>query len=182
MKTFWFIVGSQSLYGEETLKQVEKNAKKIAKGLKTKYPIVYKETVKTHAEAMRLIKDANYDENCLGIITFCHTFSPSKMWVNALQNLQKPWCHFHTQFYDEIPNDAIDMDYMNLHQSAHGDREHGFIGARLQKNRKIIVGHWQDPKTSETISAWQEVVAAVSESKALRVIRFGDNMREVAVT
>ena len=182
MKTFWFIVGSQSLYGEETLKQVEKNAKKIAKGLKTKYPIVYKETVKTHAEAMRLIKDANYDENCLGIITFCHTFSPSKMWVNALQNLQKPWCHFHTQFYDEIPNDAIDMDYMNLHQSAHGDREHGFIGTRLQKNRKIIVGYWQDPKTSEAISAWQDVVDAVNESKTLSVVRFGDNMREVAVT
>lgn len=182
MKTFWFIVGSQSLYGEETLKQVEQNAKTIAQGLHTKFPIVYKETVKTYDEAMQIMKDANYDNSCLGVITFCHTFSPSKMWANALKNLQKPWCHFHTQFYDEIPNDAIDMDYMNLHQSAHGDREHGFIGARLQKNRKVIVGYWKDPKTSQAISDWQEVVAAMDESRSLRVIRFGDNMREVAVT
>lgn len=182
MKTFWFIVGSQFLYGEETLKEVEKNAKIIAKGLNTKYPIVYKETVKTHEEAMKLIKEANYDDDCLGVITFCHTFSPSKMWVNALQNLQKPWCHFHTQFNEEIPNELIDMDYMNLHQSAHGDREHGYIGARLNKTRKIIVGHWKDSKTSEALSAWQDVVAAYTESQNLRVIRFGDNMREVAVT
>ncbi|OQA78244.1 MAG: L-arabinose isomerase [Tenericutes bacterium ADurb.Bin239] len=182
MKTFWFIVGSQFLYGEETLRQVEENAKTIAKGLKTKYPVVYKGTVKTYDEAMRLIKSANYEEECLGVITFCHTFSPSKMWANALKALQKPWCHFHTQFYDEIPNEEIDMDYMNLHQSAHGDREHGFIGTRLQKKRKVIVGHWQDPKTSVAISNWQDVVAAVNESKSLRVIRFGDNMREVAVT
>ncbi|MGI6735387.1 MAG: L-arabinose isomerase [Bacilli bacterium] len=182
MKTFWFIVGSQFLYGEETLRQVEENAKIIAKGLKTKYPVVYKGTVKTYDEAMRLIKSANYEDECLGVITFCHTFSPSKMWANALKALQKPWCHFHTQFYDEIPNEEIDMDYMNLHQSAHGDREHGFIGTRLQKKRKVIVGHWQDPKTSVAISNWQDVVAAVNESKSLRVIRFGDNMREVAVT
>lgn len=182
MKTFWFIVGSQFLYGEETLRQVEENAKIIAKGLKTKYPVVYKGTVKTYDEAMRLIKSANYEDECLGVITFCHTFSPSKMWANALKALQKPWCHFHTQFYDEIPNEEIDMDYMNLHQSAHGDREHGFIGTRLQKKRKVIVGHWQDPKTSEALSNWQDVVAAANESKSLRVIRFGDNMREVAVT
>lgn len=182
MKTFWFIVGSQSLYGEKTLKQVEENAKVIAKGLKTTFPIIYKDTVKSYDEAMQLIKDANYDDECLGVMTFCHTFSPSKMWVNALNNLQKPWLHFHTQFYDEIPNDAIDMDYMNLHQSAHGDREHGFIGARLQKPRKVIVGYWKDAKTSEAISSWQEAVFAVSESQALRVIRFGDNMRDVAVT
>jgi len=104
------------------------------------------------------------------------------MWANALNDLQKPWLHFHTQFHDEIPNDEIDMDYMNLHQSAHGDREHGFIGARLQKPRKVIVGHWKNPNTSEAISEWQEVVAAYHESRSLRVIRFGDNMREVAVT
>lgn len=182
MKTFWFIVGSQFLYGEETLRQVEENAKTIAKGLKTKYPVVYKGMVKTYDEAMRLIKSANYEDECLGVITFCHTFSPSKMWANALKALQKPWCHFHTQFYDEIPNEEIDMDYMNLHQSAHGDREHGFIGTRLQKKRKVIVGHWQDPKTSAALSNWQDVVAALNESQSLRVIRFGDNMREVAVT
>ena len=142
MKTFWFIVGSQFLYGEETLRQVEENAKTIAKGLKTKYPVVYKGTVKTYDEAMRLIKSANYEEECLGVITFCHTFSPSKMWANALKALQKPWCHFHTQFYDEIPNEEIDMDYMNLHQSATviGAR---IYGTRLQKKRKVIVGHWQ---------------------------------------
>lgn len=182
MKIFWFVVGSQLLYGEETLKKVEENSKIIAQGLKTKIPVVYKGTVKSHDEATRIIKDANYDDSCLGIITFCHTFSPSKMWVNALNNLQKPWLHFHTQFYDEIPNEKIDMNYMNLHQSAHGDREHGFIGARLQKTRKVIAGHWENPNTSKAISEWQEAVAAYHESRSLRVIRFGDNMREVAVT
>lgn len=182
MKTFWFIVGSQFLYGDETLKQVEKNAKLIAAGLNTTYPIIYKTTVKTYEGAMNVIREANYDQDCLGVISFCHTFSPSKMWANALNNLQKPWLHFHTQFLDEIPNEEIDMDYMNLHQSAHGDREHGFIGARLKKAHKIVVGHWKDEKTSREISAWQEVVNAVDESRSLRVIRFGDNMREVGVT
>lgn len=182
MKTFWFVVGSQFLYGEETLRQVEKNSKIIAEGLKTKYPIIYKTTVKTHEEALNIVREANYDENCLGVISFCHTFSPSKMWANALNNLQKPWLHFHSQFFDEIPNQDIDMDYMNLHQSAHGDREHGFIGARLNKARKIIVGHYRDENTSRKISEWQDVVVAVDTSKNLRVIRFGDNMREVGVT
>src|SRR5690606_25478122 len=102
-----------------------------------------------------------YDHECAGIITFCHTFSPSKMWINALHKLQKPWLHFHTQFNLEIPNEAIDMDYMNLHQSAHGDREHGYIGSRLGKARKIVVGHWQDPKIINEISDWQKVCVAV---------------------
>ena len=182
MKKFWFVVGSQFLYGEETLKQVEQNAKTIAKELKTEYPIVYKTTVKTVDEANEIVREANYDNDCAGVISFCHTFSPSKMWANALNDLQKPWLHFHTQFYDEIPNDAIDMDYMNLHQSAHGDREHGFIGARLRKPRKVIVGYWKSLKTMQAISSWQQAAIAYGESKALRVVRFGDNMREVAVT
>lgn len=182
MHTFWFVVGSQSLYGEETLRQVDENAKIIARELKTDYPIVYKTIVKSFDEANEIVREANYDQSCAGIISFCHTFSPSKMWANALNDLQKPWLHFHTQFYDEIPNKAIDMDYMNLHQSAHGDREHGFIGARLRKPRKVIVGYWKSLKTMQAISSWQQAAVAYAESKKLRVIRFGDNMREVAVT
>lgn len=182
MKTFWFVVGSQLLYGEETLKEVEKNALVMIDTMKTKHPLIYKGIVKTTEGANEIIKHANFDDDCLGVISFCHTFSPSKMWVNALDNLQKPWLHFHTQFNDEIPNDSFDMDYMNLHQSAHGDREHGFIGARLDKARKIVVGYYKDQKTWDKISEWQDVALAVNTSRALKVIRFGDNMREVAVT
>ncbi len=182
MKTFWFVVGSQLLYGEETLKKVEENAKHIIETMKTKHPIIYKGIVKTWEDANDIVRHANFDEDCLGIISFCHTFSPSKMWVNALQNLQKPWMHLHTQLNVDIPNEAINMDYMNLHQSAHGDREHGFIGARLDQARKIVVGHYKNKATWEQISLWQDVVMAVSVSRDLKVIRFGDNMREVAVT
>ena len=179
---FWFITGSQFLYGEETLRQVEEDSKKIVDGLKLPFPVEYKLTVKTESEIEKIIREANYDDECAGIITFCHTFSPSKMWINGLAILQKPWLHFHTQFNETIPNEAIDMDYMNLHQSAHGDREHGFIGARLRMPRAVVAGHWKDPKVQAKIAEWQRAAVGVMFSKSLKIVRFGDNMREVAVT
>ena len=182
MAKFWFITGSQVLYGEETLKQVEADSKVIVDGLKLPFPVEYKITAKTEAEIEKIVKEANYDDECAGIITFCHTFSPSKMWINGLTLLQKPWLHLHTQFNDTIPNDAIDMDYMNLHQSAHGDREHGFIGARLRSARTVVVGYWKDPEVQAQIADWQRAAVGAKFSKSLKIVRFGDNMREVAVT
>lgn len=179
---FWFITGSQFLYGEETLRQVEADSKVIAAGLKLPFPVEYKLTAKTASEIEKVMKEANYDEECAGIITFCHTFSPSKMWINGLALLQKPWLHFHTQFNETIPNEAIDMDYMNLHQSAHGDREHGFIGARLRMPRAVVAGYWKDPAVQEKIAQWQRAAIGSIFSHNLKIVRFGDNMREVAVT
>lgn len=179
---FWFITGSQFLYGEETLRQVEENSKIIVQGLKLPFPVEYKITAKTEAEIEKIVKQANFDDECAGVITFCHTFSPSKMWINGLALLQKPWLHFHTQFNEAIPNEEIDMDYMNLHQSAHGDREHGFIGARLRAPRAVVAGYWKDPKTQEKIAEWQRAAVGAMFSRSVKVVRFGDNMREVAVT
>ena len=186
MFEFWFVVGSQSLYGEKTLRQVELNSRKIVDTMnasgKLPYKLVYKDTIKTADGVTQLIKDANFSDVCAGIITFCHTFSPSKMWINGLSLLQKPWCHFHTQFNLEIPNNEIDMDYMNLHQSAHGDREHGFIGARMRASRRVIAGYWDNGEVQEKIGKWMRSAAGVAISRSLKVMRFGDNMREVAVT
>jgi len=179
---FWFIAGSQAMYGEETLRQVEADAMEIAAGLNVPFPVIYKMTAKSNAEILKVVKEANYDDDCAGIITFCHTFSPSKMWINGLAALQKPWLHFHTQFNESIPNDAIDMDYMNLHQSAHGDREHGFIGARMRLPRAIVAGYWKDPQVQAKIADWQRAAIGVQFSRNLKIVRFGDNMREVAVT
>lgn len=179
---FWFIAGSQFLYGPETLLQVEKDAKEIVNGLKLPWEVEYKLTAKTAVEIENVIKQANFDDECAGIITFCHTFSPSKMWINGLSRLQKPWLHLHTQYNEAIPNEEIDMDYMNLHQSAHGDREHGFIGARLRLPRKIVVGYWKDKATQDKIADWQRAAVGVCFSRNLKIVRFGDNMREVAVT
>ena len=179
---FWFVAGSQAMYGEETLRQVEADSKQIAAGLKLPFPVEYKMTAKSNEEIVKLVKEANYDDNCAGVITFCHTFSPSKMWINGLSMLQKPYLHFHTQFNESIPNEEIDMDYMNLHQSAHGDREHGFIGARLRMPRAVVAGHWKDPKVQKKIADWQRAAIGVLFSKELKIVRFGDNMREVAVT
>ena len=179
---FWFITGSQSLYGEETLRQVEEDSKVIVAGLKLPFPVEYKMTAKTPAEIESIIKEANYDDDCAGIITFCHTFSPSKMWINGFARLQKPWLHLHTQFKDYIPNEEIDMDYMNLHQSAHGDREHGFIGARMRTPRRVVAGHWMDERVQAKIADWQRAAVGVAFSRSLKIVRFGDNMREVAVT
>lgn len=183
---FWFVVGSQFLYGPETLAQVEKNARVIAEGLNAggilPCPVVYIDTMKTANGITKVIKDANYDDSCAGIITYMHTFSPGKMWINGLKMLQKPYLHFHTQFNREIPNTEIDMDYMNLHQSAHGDREHGFIGTRMRVARKVVAGYWKDADVQEKIGSWMRAAIGVLASRDLKVMRFGDNMREVAVT
>lgn len=183
---FWFIVGSQHLYGEEVLKTVEKRAKEMAHKISAHslipFPFVFKTIVKTSDDATNIIKEANHDNHCLGIITWCHTFSPSKMWINGLKLLQKPWCHLATQYNQEIPNLEIDMDFMNLNQAAHGDREHGFIGARLRLPRKIIMGYWKDNSVMKELGDWMKVAYAYYKSSVLNVVRFGDNMRNVAVT
>ena len=181
---FWFVVGSQDLYGEEVLKTVAQRAGEMAKEMSRglPYPLVYKVTAMSNAQITDIIKEANYDDSCAGIITWCHTFSPSKMWINGLAALQKPWCHFATQYNKEIPNEEIDMDFMNLNQAAHGDREHGFIGARLRMPRKVIAGYWQNPDVLKRIGDWMKAAVGVSVSKSMKVMRFGDNMREVAVT
>ena len=146
------------------------------------YPLKYKVTAKSSAEITQVVKEANYDDFCAGIVTWCHTFSPSKMWINGLDLLQKPWLHFATQYNREIPNEEIDMDFMNLNQAAHGDREHGFIGARLRKPRKVIAGYWQDADVQARIGSWMKAAIGVAVSKDMKVMRFGDNMRNVAVT
>ena len=183
-REFWFIVGSQFLYGQDVLDTVDARAKEMAAELSKvlPYPLVYKVTAKTNKEITDVIKEANYRDECAGIVTWCHTFSPSKMWINGLANLQKPYCHLATQYNKEIPNDEIDMDFMNLNQAAHGDREHGFIAARLRLPRKVIAGFWQDEKIHKRLSDWMRAAVGVAVSKKMKVMRFGDNMREVAVT
>ena len=183
---FWFVVGSQFLYGPEVLETVAARAQEMTDRLNASgnlpCPLVYKVTAKTSREITDVVREANYDKKCAGVITWCHTFSPSKMWITGLENLQKPYCHFATQYNREIPNEEIDMDFMNLNQAAHGDREHGFIGARLRKPRKIIAGYWQDEQVQQRLGKWMRAAAGVAFSKDLKVMRFGDNMREVAVT
>ncbi len=183
---FWFVVGSQSLYGPAVLETVAERAQKMAEKLSRAQnipcKIVYKITVKTEAECTQVLKDANHDDRCAGVITWCHTFSPSKMWIHGLQLLQKPWCHLATQYNRHIPNEEMDMDYMNLNQSAHGDREHGFIGARMRLARKIVVGYWEDSEVQKDLGNWMRSAIGTILSKNLRLIRFGDNMRDVAVT
>ena len=183
-KEFWFVVGSQFLYGPEVLETVAGRAAEMAQALSKvlPYPLVYKVTATTNKEIADVVREANYDDNCAGIITWCHTFSPSKMWINGFVDLQKPYCHFATQYNREIPNEEIDMDFMNLNQAAHGDREHGFIGARLRLPRKVIAGYWQDEKVQKRIGDWMKAAIGVAVSKSMKVMRFGDNMREVAVT
>ena len=183
---FWFVVGSQFLYGPEVLDTVAARAAEMADKLNASgnlpCRIVYKVTAKTPEEISKVVKEANYDDRCAGIITWCHTFSPSKMWIDGLENLQKPYCHFATQYNLNIPNEEIDMDFMNLNQAAHGDREHGFIGARLRLRRKVIAGYWQDAAVQKKIGSWMRAAVGVAFSKTLKVMRFGDNMRNVAVT
>lgn len=181
---FWFVVGSQTLYGEEVLRTVAARAEEMAQKLSAvlPYPLKYKVTAKSNAEILDVVKEANYNDACAGIVTWCHTFSPSKMWINGLELLQKPWCHFATQYNREIPNEEIDMDFMNLNQAAHGDREHGFIAARLRMPRKVIAGYWQDEDVQKRLGDWMRSAVGVAVSRELKVMRFGDNMREVAVT
>jgi len=181
---FWFVIGSQSLYGPEVLKTVAERAQEMADELSKvlPYPLIYKVTADTNEQITNVIKEANYDDSCAGIITWCHTFSPSKMWINGFVNLQKPYCHLATQYNKEIPNEEIDMDFMNLNQAAHGDREHGFIASRLRMPRKIIAGYWKNADVQKRIGDWMKVAVGVAFSKSMKVMRFGDNMREVAVT
>ena len=182
----WFITGSQHLYGPETLKQVAENSQVIVKSLNgsgtSPVKIVYKPVVTTPDEITRICTEANSSDQCIGLITWMHTFSPAKMWIAGLGRLSKPFLHLHTQFNRDIPWADIDMDFMNLNQSAHGDREFGFIGSRMRKERKIVVGHWQDPEVAGKIELWLRVAAAWHESRNIKIARFGDNMREVAVT
>ena len=181
---FWFVVGSQTLYGPEVLETVAQRAEEMAAEMSKHlpYPLVYKVTAMSNSQITQIVKEANYDDSCAGIITWCHTFSPSKMWINGLANLQKPYCHLATQYNLEIPNDEIDMDFMNLNQAAHGDREHGFIAARMRMPRKVIAGYWKHENVLGKIGSWMKAAVGVSVSKNLKVMRFGDNMREVAVT
>ncbi len=185
-KEIWFITGSQHLYGEETLKQVAANSQQICIGLHTSgnipASIVYKPVVKTPDEILATCLEANSNTNCVGVITWMHTFSPAKMWINGLKALNKPICHLHTQFNAEIPWESIDMDFMNLNQSAHGDREFGFMMTRMKKPRKVVVGHWKSERVQKKIGVWTSVVLGWDELQNLKVARIGDNMREVAVT
>ncbi|MBO0995638.1 L-arabinose isomerase [Bacillus sp. SD088] len=183
---FWFVTGSQNLYGEDVIKQVEEHSRKMVVGLDqdpaVTYKLVFKSVVKEADSIRRLFLEANADENCAGIITWMHTFSPAKMWIAGLNVLKKPLLHLHTQFNRDIPWDGIDMDFMNLNQSAHGDREFGFIGSRMNIKRKVVVGHWENQEVRVRIGSWMRTAVAVSESHTLKVARFGDNMRNVAVT
>ena len=181
---FWFVVGSQFLYGPQVLETVARRGEEMARELSRvlPFPLVYKVTAKTSQEITRIVKEANYDDACAGVITWCHTFSPSKMWINGLAGLQKPYCHFATQYNEEIPNEEIDMDFMNLNQAAHGDREHGFIAARLRLPRKVIAGYWKDEQVHRRLGDWMKAAVGVAVSRQMKVMRFGDNMREVAVT
>jgi L-arabinose isomerase len=182
----WFVTGSQDLYGEQTLQQVATNAKAIAESLHANQQIpvavIWKPTVKSPEEIFAICQEANTAKNCIGIVAWMHTFSPAKMWIGGLKILQKPLLHFHTQFNRDIPWDAIDMDFMNLNQSAHGDREFGFIMSRMRLNRKVVVGHWQDEETIAKIGTWTRAAAGWNDWQGAKFVRFGDNMRQVAVT
>ena len=182
----WFVTGSQHLYGEKTLKQVAEHSQEIVKGLsqsqKIPVSVVYKPLLTTPDSIYKLCLEANNNENCIGLITWMHTFSPAKMWIAGLKVLQKPFVHLHTQFNRDIPWDKIDMDFMNLNQSAHGGREFGFICTRMNKTRKVVVGHWQNESVQEKLAVWMRAAAAKLDSQGGKIARFGDNMREVAVT
>ncbi|QIP11963.1 L-arabinose isomerase [Spirosoma aureum] len=182
----WFVTGSQHLYGEETLRQVDAHSQIIA-GFLNDAPaipvrVVFKPVVKTPDEIYAICQEANVAQNCVGIVTWMHTFSPAKMWIRGLTILKKPLLHLHTQFNRDIPWGSIDMDFMNLNQSAHGDREFGFMVSRMRLNRKVVVGFWQQQDVIDKIAAWARVSVAAYELKTMKVARFGDNMRQVAVT
>ncbi len=182
----WFATGSQHLYGEETLRTVAEHSQEIVKGLseskKIPVRVIFKPVLTTPESIYNLCLEANNAPDCIGLVTWMHTFSPAKMWIAGLKVLQKPFVHLHTQFNRDLPWDKIDMDFMNLNQSAHGDREFGFICARMKKARKVIVGHWQDEQVQEKLSVWMRAASAKLDAQGGKIARFGDNMREVAVT
>ncbi|MEH0152739.1 L-arabinose isomerase [Limibacter armeniacum] len=185
-REIWFVTGSQHLYGEETLRQVAEHSRQIVNGLddceEISLKVVYKPTVKTPEEIYGLCQEANQAAQCVGVVAWMHTFSPAKMWILGLKTLQKPMLHLHTQFNRDIPWSEIDMDFMNLNQSAHGDREFGFINTRMRLNRKVVAGHWQDPEVRRKIDVWARVAAAKADLQGGKFARIGDNMRYVAVT
>ena len=185
-KEVWFVVGSQELYGPQTLLKVAEHAKIMGKGFdeasQIPVKVVTKDTLKSPKQVLNLCLEANSNKNCIGIITWMHTFSPAKMWIGGLSILNKPLCHLHTQYNAEIPWATIDMDFMNLNQSAHGDREFGFLMSRMRKKRKVIVGHWQENRILTKLGNWTRVALGWNELQNLKVARIGDNMREVAVT
>ena len=182
----WFVTGSQHLYGPKTLETVAEHSREIASMLSASahmpVNVVFKPVLTTPESIRELCLEANTAKDCIGLITWMHTFSPAKMWIAGLSILSKPFVHLHTQYNRDLPWSEIDMDFMNLNQSAHGDREFGFIGSRMRLNRKIIVGFWQDEDVLSDLSTWMRAAAAWHDAQGARVARFGDNMREVAVT
>jgi L-arabinose isomerase len=182
----WFVTGSQHLYGPETLEQVAQHSRAIAQALSDSDSIpvnvVFKPVLTTPDAIRQLCLEANSASNCVGLIAWMHTFSPAKMWIAGLRALQKPFAHLHTQYNRDIPWADIDMDFMNLNQSAHGDREFGFIGSRMRLERKVVVGHWQDEDVRASLGTWARAACAWRDAQGARIARFGDNMREVAVT
>ena len=182
----WFVTGAQLLYGGDAVIAVDSHSNEMVKGLNESgnlpVKVVYKGTVNSSAEVSKAFTDANSDDKCIGVITWMHTFSPAKMWIHGLQILNKPLLHFHTQFNKEIPWSEMDMDFMNLNQSAHGDREFGHMVSRMRKNRKVVVGHWADEAAQSKIADWMRVCAGWADSQNMLIIRFGDNMNNVAVT
>lgn len=183
---FWFATGSQALYGEECLKVVAEHSAQIVKGLNASgvlpYEVVLKPTLIDNVSIRKTFNEANQDEECAGVITWMHTFSPAKSWILGLQEYRKPLLHLHTQFNQEIPYDSIDMDFMNTNQSAHGDREFGHIVSRMGIERKVIVGYWENEEVQKRIAGWMITAIGIMESSHIRVARVGDNMRNVAVT
>lgn len=183
---FWFCTGSQDLYGDECLKNVAKHSQIIVEELNKSgilpFEVVWKPTLITNELIRRTFNEANMDEDCAGVITWMHTFSPAKSWILGLQEYRKPLLHLHTQFNEEIPYDTIDMDFMNENQAAHGDREYGHIVSRMGIERKVVMGHWSDKNVQERIASWMRTAIGVIESSHVRVMRVADNMRNVAVT
>ena len=182
----WFVTGSQHLYGEDALRTVAEHSREIACTLSRSpaipVKVVFKAVLATPDAIAKLCADANSSEECIGLIAWMHTFSPAKMWLAGLRTLAKPMAHLHTQFNRDLPWSSIDMDFMNLNQSAHGDREFGYLATRLGLNRKVIVGHWQDAESQARLAAWTRAAAAAHDARRLKIARIGDNMREVAVT
>lgn len=182
----WFVTGAQLLYGGDAVVQVDGHSQQMVDGMNESgllpVKLVYKGTANSSAEVSDVMSRAEADPKCIGVITWMHTFSPAKMWIHGMQRLRKPLLHLHTQFNEEIPWDTMDMDFMNLNQSAHGDREFGHILARLRKGHKTVVGYWKDKKTLKHIAVWERVAAAWADAQDCRIIRFGDQMNNVAVT
>ena len=182
----WFVTGSQHLYGEAALRQVAENSRCVVEGLNAsgRLPVrvVFKPVVTTPQSILEVCREANSAAQCAGLMVWMHTFSPAKMWIAGLTALQKPLVHLHTQFNRDLPWSTIDMDFMNLNQAAHGDREFGYICTRMGKPRKVVVGHWQEVEVQDRLAAWTRAAAGAHELRGLKVARLGDNMRQVAVT